>query len=306
MGVWFSRNVYLPGVKRCDGTAMGVAKVRHTETLLSAHTRLFEDPHARQFVIGAWIMSLMGAETILRMFEQAMPGLYAMLAGRTRFFDDLCRHAEQAGCEQMVVLGAGYDTRGIRLGLQIPCFEVDQAEVQALKKGGLDELQLGERRARLHLVPVDFNSESVRKLEEHPAFRQGAKTVVLLEGVTQYIPKESTAETLRHIQALVGPGSILGVSYVDEATFDEKQVVSPDLCGSPAAIARLLERARAVGEPWMSGWSQTAFASLLEASAFRVAQDVSVGDLEDVYFAPLGRSAAPFLRVERFVKAERV
>ena len=217
MGVWFSRNVYLPGVKRCDGTAMGVAKVRHTETLLSAHTRLFEDPHARQFVIGAWIMSLMGAETILRMFEQAMPGLYAMLAGRTRFFDDLCRHAEQAGCEQMVVLGAGYDTRGIRLGLQIPCFEVDQAEVQALKKGGLDELQLGERRAQLHLVPVDFNSESVRKLGEHPAFRQGARTVVLLEGVTQYIPKESTAETLRHIQALVGPGSILGVSYVDEA-----------------------------------------------------------------------------------------
>ena len=79
-----------------------------------------------------------------------------------------------------------------------------------------------------------------------------------------------------------------------------------DLCGSPAAIARLLQRARAVGEPWMSGWSKTAFASLLEASAFRVAEDLTVGDLEDKYFAPLGRSAAPFLRVERFVKAERV
>ena len=54
-----------------------------------------------------------------------------------------------------------------------------------------------------------------------------------------------------------------------------------DLCGSPAAIARLLQRARAVGEPWMSGWSKTAFASLLEASAFRVAEDLTVGDLED-------------------------
>lgn len=60
MGVWFSRNVWLPGVKRHDGTAMGVAKVRHTETMLPANARLFEDPHAQHFVIGAGIMSLMG------------------------------------------------------------------------------------------------------------------------------------------------------------------------------------------------------------------------------------------------------
>ena len=131
----------------------------------------------------------MGAEMLLKMYQQAMPGLYSMLAGRTRFLDDLCRDAEQAGCEQMIILGAGYDTRGIRLGLQIPCFEVDQPEVQALKKGGLDELELGERRARLHFVPVDFNRESIRKLGETPEFKQGAKSVVLLEGVTQYIPR---------------------------------------------------------------------------------------------------------------------
>jgi len=244
MGVWFSRNVYLPGVKRHDSTAMGVAKVRQTETMLPANSRLFEDTFAQHFVIGAWIMSAMGAQMILKMFEQAMPGLYSMLAGRTRFLDDLCRDAEQAGCEQMIILGAGYDTRGLRLGLQIPCFEVDQPEVQALKKGGLDELKLGEQRARLHLVSVDFNNrESIRKLGEIPEFKQGAKSVVLLEGVTQYIPKEATAETLKHIQNLVGSGSILGVSYVDEATFDEDQVVAQDICGNPAAIKTLLKQA---------------------------------------------------------------
>ena len=90
------------------------------------------------------------------------------------------------------------------------------------------------------------------------------------------------------------------------------------VCGAQLGIARLLHRARAVGEPWMSGWSKTALASLLEASAFCVAEDLTVGDLEDEMIARVqvvkyllklcasGRSAAPFLRVERFVTAERV
>merc|ERR1719203_2043245 len=117
----------------------------------------------------------------------------------------------------MIILGAGYDTRGFRLGLPLTCFEVDQPDVQALKKSAIDCMDLSEeQRAKVHLVPVDFNTESASKVGEHAEFEKGAKTLVLMEGVTQYIPKEATAETLRCIQALVGSGSILGVSYINE------------------------------------------------------------------------------------------
>jgi len=54
-----------------------------------------------------------------------------------------------------------------------------------------------------------------------------------MEGVTQYIPKESTAETLGHIKALVGQGSILGMSYVNEATFDENLAAEHGISTDP-------------------------------------------------------------------------
>ena len=57
-----------------------------------------------------------------------------------------------------------------------------------------------------------------------------------MEGVTQYIPKESTAETLGHINALVGQGSILGMSYVNEATFDENLAAEQGISSDPGGI----------------------------------------------------------------------
>jgi O-methyltransferase involved in polyketide biosynthesis len=126
-----------------------------------------------------------------------------MLVGRTRFLDELCQQAVQAGCTQMVILGAGYDTRGFRVvagqPVGLPCFEVDQPEVQVhtqhaltpetrssagncqpadliipsptsptvqeMKKQVIDGLGLtAEQLANHHLVPVDFNVESVAKV----------------------------------------------------------------------------------------------------------------------------------------------
>ena len=56
-------------------------------------------------------MEYMGAELIIKKFNEAMPGMYAMLAGRTRWLDDFVREAAGSGeFEQLIILGAGYDT----------------------------------------------------------------------------------------------------------------------------------------------------------------------------------------------------
>ena len=65
MGVWWSRNCYCPCCKRKDGTAMGVVKVRITESMLPVDKRLYTDPYADNFLIGAGIMRRMGVEKIL-------------------------------------------------------------------------------------------------------------------------------------------------------------------------------------------------------------------------------------------------
>ena len=61
------------------------------------------------------------------------------------------------------------------------CFEVDQPELHELKKYGYSCLTL-KKRENHHLVAVDFNKHSVLKLMEHPAFKKGAKSIVIFEG----------------------------------------------------------------------------------------------------------------------------
>ena len=138
-------------------------------------------------------MEWMGANMCKGLHDCSIPGMYEILAGQTRFLDDLCRESVDAGCTQMIILGAGYDMRGFRLGLLVPCFELDQPEVQVLKEANIKLFGVSEeQRKGVHLVPVDFNKESASKVDDHPDFKKEAKTLVLMEGVTQYIPKENT------------------------------------------------------------------------------------------------------------------
>eukprot|EP01083_Nonionella_stella_P042425 114602_1 len=280
-----------------------------TETLTEEEKRLFSDPYAKHFIIGAWAIEWMGAPLIEKKYDDLVPGLYSAVVARTRFLDDLCRDAEKSGCKQLVILGAGYDTRCLRLGLSILTFKVDQPEVHKLKKARLEyDLNLtDEEKEGIALIPVDFNKKEsiISKVGQHPKFQMGAKTVVLMEGVSQYIPIESTAATLKQISSvLVGEGSVLGITYVNEICYsDDPEKVKQDIGIEHTDLVKMLRLVEKVGEPWIAGWSSTSFKDFLKDFSFAVADDVSVSDLEVNYFQPLGITAKPFCNAERFVKA---
>ena len=221
--------------QRKDATALGVAKSRLAESMLPEDKRCFAgDPFAKHFLpegTGA-AFEKAGIETILGMYESACPGLHENLALRTRFFDDFVSEAvTTGGCKQFLLLGAGYDARAYRLpALAAPgvtTFEVDQQEVQALKRktlGGIPEHLLPDGwDARVAFVPVDFAAEQPALAENLAAagFDPAVPTVALLEGLLQYITRDAVAATLGALGALcAAPGSRLGLSYIDQRTFD--------------------------------------------------------------------------------------
>ena len=231
-----------------------------------------------------------------------------MLVGRTRWLDDICRDAVKNGCEQLIILGAGYDTRSIRIDELggIPKFEIDQKEVHELKKYGYKKLNLTEAQwANLHLVELDFNKENVLKLADHKNFKAGVKSVVLIEGVSQYIPESATAETLQSLKELVAPGSIVGISYVDKATFGSDEEIKENISEDPSFIRRLL-KSLPNNEQWITSWSKDGFASFMANFSYEIVEDVTVEDFEERYFTGKGRTAKPFLRTERYAKAKLV
>jgi methyltransferase (TIGR00027 family) len=226
--------------------------------------------------------------------QAASPGMHEVVACRTRFFDDCIWDAVKDGCQQVVILGAGYDTRAYRLHLpkQVSFIEIDQPEVQAQKKVKVTSLQLLKNGMAplghmVHFIPIDFNTQSLDEvLAKSSAFRSGVKTVWIMEGVSMYIPREAFAATLSIISKLGAPGSRLLTTYADQNMWD-----APEKIGDVTKIHNILKCAKAVGEPYITGFHPHEFKHFLaEVSSFTEChQDMGEEEHTARYLVPATR-----------------
>ncbi len=304
MSVAMSKSIFTK-----DGTAQGVAKQRLIETLARSDERIINDPYADRFVIGASFIKLMGHKLSVWLTRKVAPGLHEHLISRTRFIDDLIKKNATSGAEQYVILGAGYDSRAHRLELpsSLRIFEVDQPEVQARKRSKLPkELPNSEN---VTYVTVDFTHQSLTKQLMAAGFDQSKSTVFTLEGVSQYITKEAVSSTIKELATLTQKASsIFFISYVDELLDKD-----PEACfgkGYPKAAKRAETikylSAKAAGEPWISFYTAEEIESVLSQNGFSIEENVTLEDLNSVYFTPVGRTLPEnqIFKLEHFVTAK--
>ena len=71
------------------------------------------------------------------------------------------------------------------------------------------------------MVPIDFNESSLEDLAKEPGFDSQARTLFVMEGLTQYLPKEATKRSLEIAAKISGPRSRLALSYIDQHVFDD-------------------------------------------------------------------------------------
>lgn len=291
-----------------DGTAQGVAKQRLIETLAKSDKRVINDPYADRFVMGAGFIKLMGHKFSAWFGKKLAPGLHEHLIARTRFIDDLIEKAAATGAEQYVILGAGYDLRAHRLDLpsSLRIFEVDQAEVQARKRSKLPENITNA--ANVTYVTVDFTHQSLAEQLTAAGFDKSKPTVFTLEGVSQYITKEAVSSTIEELAMLIQTTSAtFFISYVDELLNKD-----PEACfgtGYPNAARRaetIKILSAKVGEPWISFYTAEEIASLLSRNGFSVTENVTVEDLNSLYFTPVSRTLREnqIFKLEHFVVAK--
>lgn len=179
-----------------SATAAPVALVRAAEASLPRGERLFEDPFAHLF-LGAPLE----AEVVDR-FDQ-VPFMRAAIRLRTRYLDDVVREALADGIAQVVLLGAGFDCRGLRMpelarsGVRV--FEVDFAEQLARKR---ELLAAGDvvLPPHVHQVPCDFTDERFDVALPGALASAGLDAtrgaVVLWEGVIGYLDDAAVERTL--------------------------------------------------------------------------------------------------------------
>jgi methyltransferase (TIGR00027 family) len=95
-----------------------------------------KDPLATQFLGLKYrlLLALIPTRALRRLLDVRAPGSYCYTIARTRHFDEILLAALRGGIEQLVLLGAGYDSRPFRFERELSrtaIFEVDHPATQA-------------------------------------------------------------------------------------------------------------------------------------------------------------------------------
>jgi methyltransferase (TIGR00027 family) len=144
-------------------------------------------------------------------------GFVWLMLVRTRFIDELMERAVRSGATQLVILGAGFDTRAHRFSELLKgaaVIEIDYGATQEYKKRRV-EVALGGPPANVVYAPIDFERESLGEVLRRAGFQPGRKTYYICEGVSMYVLEEGMKETLRAIAAKSTPGSALLLEYLN-------------------------------------------------------------------------------------------
>lgn len=209
-------------------TAEFVCLVRAREARVDATVRILDDNRAVDLLSpGMAALARAPQGVVDRIFDWIVPGLATTLVCRQRFFDDhLLQQLALSGddeVQQVIVLGAGLDTRALRFTAALrgrPLFEIDFPATSERKRKQLERLygpwqdQQSGPLPHLEQVGCDFARESFADaLLRSPRFAKGAKTVVLWEGVTMYLERAAVRRTLQDLASLVSSGSFVGIDF---------------------------------------------------------------------------------------------
>jgi len=144
--------------------------------------------------------------------------LMTMMSHRTHFFNQSIQDVlsrEDNPATQLVVLGAGFDTRCYNLpeGADIKCFEVDMPPTLNAKKRALQLAEVAHD--HVTFVETDFNQETWLEALLDSGFNPNLTTYVLWEGVTMYLVEEAVRDTLNLIASLP-TGSVVGADFFSQ------------------------------------------------------------------------------------------
>jgi methyltransferase (TIGR00027 family) len=255
-------------IEDVSGTAFVVAEYRAEEN--REVTPIYRDPVVGLFLSDA---SRDAAERVASRF----PPVKDMVKTRTRYFDDMLESQIADDVGQVVILGAGLDTRAVRMkAAGVRYFEIDDPSTIELKRScyanaGID--------ADMALIPGNYVADGLIDLLGANGFEFDVRTYVIWEGNVMYMPLASDKQTMlqlkRHVKRFRLSFDYLTESVIRKTTGDESLTI-------------LVESFEAMGAPWLSGIDD--IHSLTDDVGLRVIENVTTGDLYRRYRGHTGAS----------------
>jgi len=219
------------------------------------------------------------AGAISRFVRENPDRLRLFIVARSRFAEECLAHAVDRGARQVVVLGAGLDTFGLRnpyAAKGVRVFEVDRQATQRWKRECLEKANLTIP-SWLTLVTVDFEQESLLDRLKSVGFEDDRPAFFTWLGVVPYLSRDAVLATLSLIAHIPNAEVVFEYGRPPAAYPPERR----------AGYEAMIARAAAVGEPWLSFFNPDELANELSVIGFNAVEDLSPRDVAIRYFGEL-------------------
>jgi methyltransferase (TIGR00027 family) len=263
-----------------------MAFYRAAESAKPRVERLYYDPLAEGFVRMPWRLltrSKLLAGMITWFFtERWFPGGVEVVLARSRYVDDCLIGCLAEGTGQLVILGAGYDSRAYRfgaLGRDVKVFEVDHPATQALKTRRLRRL-IGSLPKHVSFVPVDFMTEEPTARLIESGYSTTVRTLFIWEGVSYYLSPESVDKVLAFVAGNSAKGSSMVFDYFVQMSADEADEAGISL----RRLDRMAQSAKRSGEPVIFRMRPESVGKFLSGHGLQLKANMTARDLKGLYF----------------------
>ena len=214
----------------------------------------------------------------------APTGVYEYVIARTKYIDNVFKQAVTQGFEQVLIFGAGFDSRSIRLLSEdalVKVFEVDAEITQSAKLMRFKEIGV-KIPANTVYVPIDFNKENPEEKLLRNGFMYGKRCLFILEGLLMYINEDAIEETFKLIHRLSAPGSLIVFDYIYASVIRRE--------GKFYGEEGLHKNVENAGEPWAFGFEEGEVGRYLQEKGFTVVEECNSEELERRYFTDISGS----------------
>jgi methyltransferase (TIGR00027 family) len=210
-------------------TAQYMALFRAIETVRPSQKRLFNDPYSMIFLDNTFKLAVKISSIpflgrlILKIIQNNAPGALSSGIARTKYIDDLLEQTISDGVEQVIILGAGFDTRALRLNFleNISLIEIDHPDTSNIKIEKLKNT-IGHLPSNVKYYQLDFKKQSLTDLANEYNLNLDIPTTFIWEGVTNYLNQEAVDKTFEFIQKFSDKTYII-FTYIDKQVLDNPQ-----------------------------------------------------------------------------------
>jgi len=280
---------------KASKTAQYMALFRAIETARPPGDRLFGDPYAISFLNSGYkqvarLARITPVRTLInKIIQNKIPGAFSSGVARTRYIDDLLQYTINNGVKQIIILGAGFDTRGLRLGFlrNTPVIEIDHPNTATIKVNVLKN-RLGKLPGNIVYHQLDFNKESLDDLTSWNPIDLSKPTTIIWEGVTNYLSASAIESTFRFVSRFTG-GSYIIFTYVHKMVLDSPQ--------SFYGAEKLLTDLEKLQEHWTFGFRPEELKAYLNHHDLALLEDAGATEYRKKYMPQRMEKGYEFYRV---------